>query len=199
MLHGPREIMQSTHDTSPRAIAPVLDRFSIPLSVTIRLGTEADLAPLEWDQQLASHRALLAQAYRRYERGEALFLVAETARIPIGQLWIDLTRGGAGAARLWAFRVLPCLRGLGIGTRLLRAAEQSMAARDLRIAETGCDKREARARRFYEERGYGLSHEELDRYTYETPWGERVEATSDMWILRKRLARDAGAAGSPRW
>lgn len=178
---------------------PVLDRFSVPLSVTIRLGIEDDLEPLEWDQQLASHRALLAQAYRRYERGEALFLVAETAHIPVGQLWVDLTRGGAGSARLWAFRVLPSLRGLGIGTRLLRAAERSMAARGLRMAETGCEKSEARARRFYEQRGYGLSHEERDHYTYETPSGERVEATSDMWILRKRLERDAGIPDSPRW
>jgi ribosomal protein S18 acetylase RimI-like enzyme len=174
--------------TSSTAGTPVRDRFSATVDVLVRPCVEADLEALEWHGCFASHRGLIAGAYRRQAGGEVLMLVAEVARFPAGQLWIDFARGGPDRARLWAFRVIPCLRGAGIGTRLLRAAERAMAARAVQRAEVGCEKVNARARRFYEARGYGLAYEEVDHYTYETPAGERIEATSDMWILQKRLA-----------
>ena len=176
-----------------RSSAPdlILDQFAVTVAVLVRPCIEADLADLEWHGWFTPHRGIIAEAFARQRAGEVSMLVAESASFPVGQIWIDFTEGGAGAARMWAFRVLPCMRGLGIGKRLLDAAERVMAARGLRTAEVGCEKRNTAARQFYEKRGYRPAYEQLDRYSYETPEGQRINALSDMWILQKEC-RDKG-------
>lgn len=176
----------SSHQPDIRELDPT-ERFSIALDVRIRPGVAADLEPLEWYGLYWEHRVVMGNAFQRYRRDEMLMLVAEAAEFPVGQVWIDFTSAGQGIARVWALRVIPLLRGMGIGSRLLRAAEHASALRGLRTVELGCEKVNTGARRLYERRGYRCVHEEVEQYRYTRPDGQRIEATSDMWILRKSL------------
>lgn len=165
-------------------------RFVMTAEALVRRTARADLNNLEWHGMFTAHRALIAEAFARQQRGEVLMLVTEVAGFPVAQIWIDFVLCGADAARLWAFRVMPGVQGLGIGSRLLRAAERAVASRGLAFVELGCEKGNGHAWRFYERRGYVPAYEQLDHYSYETPEGQRIDATSDQWILRKQV-RDA--------
>jgi ribosomal protein S18 acetylase RimI-like enzyme len=59
-----------------------------------------------------------------------------------------------GAGTLWQLAVHPALHSCGIGTILIRAAEQRIRARGLRRAELGVEEINPRARALYERLGY---------------------------------------------
>ena len=79
--------------------------------------------------------------------------------------------------------MLPCLRGQGIGARLLRAAEQALQARGFRWALLGVQADNPGARRLYERLGYTLAAS--------TPAPEVREASASgvagQWVFRKEL------------
>jgi ribosomal protein S18 acetylase RimI-like enzyme len=166
-------------------------RFVVTAEALVRRAARADLNNLEWHGMFTKHRAVIADAYERQQRGEVLMLVTEVARFPVAQIWIDFVQCGDDAAQLWAFRVMPGVQRLGIGSRLLHTAERVVIGRGLRFAELGCEKGNARAWRFYQKRGYVPVREQVDHYSYMTPAGERIDATSDQWILRKQVRSSA--------
>lgn len=165
--------------------------LELTLRGEIRLAREADLPELEWFGTFTAHRALIREAFERQAAREVLMLVAEVNRFPAGQLWVDLRRpASAPAAYLWALRVLPPLRGAGLGTRLLERAECLLRGRGVAAVEIGVEPDNPAARRLYLRRGYHPAREEHDRYEYTAPGGERIEVPVRMTILRKPLIRD---------
>jgi ribosomal protein S18 acetylase RimI-like enzyme len=144
------------------------ERFSLTLDVHIRGCRSNDLRDLEWFGMFsaAADRAAIESAYRRHLAGEEVFLVADANHFPVGQVWVDLTtKRPERTGVIWALRVLPCLQGLGIGTRLIGAAEQAMKARGHATSELGVEKDNPRAQRLYERLGYrvvGENHESDD-------------------------------------
>lgn len=167
------------------------DALVITATVQVRVAARADLDDLEWHGMFTAHRALIDEAFARQERGNVLMLVSELGGFPVGQIWIDFVRTSTAAARLWAFRVMPGLQRLGIGSGLLRVAERAVARRGLASVELGCEKHNTRARRFYQKRGYVVTCEQLERYSYQTPAGTHIEATSDQWIMHKLVGESA--------
>jgi ribosomal protein S18 acetylase RimI-like enzyme len=150
----------------------VLARVRVSAEVTIRPCRSSDLGALEWHGQFRAHRPLIADAWERHRRGEAVMLVADVAGFPIGQVWLDLDALGASALYLWALRVTASMRGLGIGSSLLDAAER-IAARSGRVAvELECEHDNTHALGFYRKRGYRATGRRTDR-----------------WVLRKRVGR----------
>jgi ribosomal protein S18 acetylase RimI-like enzyme len=115
-------------------------------------------------------------------------LVADVNGFPVGQAWVDLTkRRSEGIGYIWAVRVFPFLRGLGIGTRLMDAAEDVLRERGFLQAEVGVERSNVGAHRLYTRLGY-LQHCELrEEYSYTTPDGVHAQHVLDQWILRKRL------------
>jgi GNAT superfamily N-acetyltransferase len=167
---------------------PALDHLTLSLEVTLRRCVAEDLPLLEWEGMFTAHRELTAEAWRRHQLGENVMLVAEAQRSPIGQIWVDLTRKGAQSIGfLWALRVRPGFQRLGLGGRLLAAAERVVLGQGLRVAEIGAEQHNPGARRLYERCGYRVVAEELNAYEYTTPEGRSVRMAAPQWVLHKTL------------
>ncbi len=160
----------------------------IVAEVLIRPCRAEDLCALEWFGMYRHHREIIGQAFARHLRGENIMLLAELNDFPIGQAWIDLTKRQAeNVGYIWAVRVFPCLRNLGLGTLLMGAAEDVLRERNIYRAEVGVEKTNTDARRLYERLGYTLTCEMTEEYSYTTPDGEHGWNRVDQWILRKKL------------
>jgi ribosomal protein S18 acetylase RimI-like enzyme len=134
------------------------------------------------------YRELLRGAYERQLAGEVEMLVGEIGDFPIAQLWIDLVkRCDERVGVIWALRVVPFLRRLGVGALLLSEAEAWLCEQGFVQAELGVEKDNARARRLYERLGYRHVGDVREEYSYTQQDGSRVDATADQWLLRKRL------------
>jgi ribosomal protein S18 acetylase RimI-like enzyme len=159
--------------------------FRATLEVAIRRCREDDLPALEWWGLLAPHRDLIRQVFARQQCGEGtLMLVAEAGGMACGQAWIDLGEPEAELAGvIWAVRVFPCLQGLGIGSRLMRAAEVSLMSEGRHVAEVSVDKGAVRARRFYERLGYAETAARAPR----CPPGSPPPPEGRQWVLRRSL------------
>jgi ribosomal protein S18 acetylase RimI-like enzyme len=104
--------------------------------------------------RLGHHLAHVAQALDRAERGEVDYLaVCPTSNLPVAIGGIDYAVT-PGAGTLWQLAVHPAMRACGIGTILIRAAEQRIRARGLCRAELGVEEINPRARALYERLGY---------------------------------------------
>jgi ribosomal protein S18 acetylase RimI-like enzyme len=104
-----------------------------------------------------AHGVAILWEYGRHLAGECAFLVAAANRFPVGQVWADVTaERPEGAGVISALRVIPCLQGLGVGTRLIAAAERVMKDRGLTAAEIGVEQDNRRARRLYERLRYAV-------------------------------------------
>lgn len=156
------------------------------LPVRVRPCVAEDLPLLEWYGLFRDHRAVFREAFARHLAGENVMLVADLRGFPVGQVWIDLVKHRAErVGYVWAVRVFPFLQGLGIGTRLIHAAENVLAERGYRGAELGVEKDNPDARRLYERLGYALVGEDRGDYALTTPDRAMATHTIDHWLLRK--------------
>ena len=154
--------------------------FSVPLQLSIRFCTRSDLPAIEWLGLFRARRELLLTTYERMERNEALMLVADANGVPCGQVWLDLARHNMDAVGyIWAVRVLSCLQNLGIGKRLMLAAEELLVSRGFEHAEMTVEHRNVAARRFYERLGY------REAQTGEAPATVRLRVPPGQFLMRK--------------
>src|SRR4051794_24774579 len=110
--------------------ARVLETLQLVLPAALRVATRADLTALEWGGAFTHHRQLITEAFERQEQGEVLILVGDVGGVPAGQIWVDLSkRRSESVGVLWALRVMPALRCVGFGSRLIRCAERTLVAR----------------------------------------------------------------------
>ncbi len=123
--------------------------------------------------------------FARQQRGESLYLVAWLDGAPVGSGEITF----AAPRELRNLHVADGVRGRGIGTAIVRAAEEaSIEAGTLSIG-VGTDN--TAARRLYERLGYrGTGEITTTTYTYVDADGEH-EATETDERLEKRLAQQA--------
>ncbi|MBW3623949.1 MAG: GNAT family N-acetyltransferase [Armatimonadetes bacterium] len=166
----------------------IIDRFTLPLEVIIRVCRREDLPALEWYGLMTEYRGIIQETFEMQERGEAVMLVAEVNGFPAGQVWINLVlKKDEAMGALWAVRVFPFLQGRKVGSRLMEAAEQLLRNRGYRAVELGVEKDNPDARRFYERLGYRESGTAQGGFTYTTPDGEEITMPLDEWIMRKQL------------
>lgn len=165
-----------------------LERFVVPVEVSLRLAVEDDLPLLEWFGWFARHRAIIHEAYERQRRGDNLMLLGVAAGFPVAQVWVDLERHRQqDGALLWAVRVLPGLQRAGLGARLVRRAEMLAAERGASWVELGVEKDNPDARRFYGRLGYETTGELHEHFDYVTPDGRKERSRLDEWVMRKDL------------
>lgn len=183
------------------------ETLSIHVELEIRACSEGDLPKMEWFGMYTPHREIIQQAFERQRLGENLMLVADLNGFPVGQVWIDLARSARErVGLLWALRVFPFLKGMGIGRRLVRAAERALAQRGYRVAEIGAEKGAAAAA-VYERLGYRRVGQRYEHYSYTTPDGRFMHVPVDQWIFHKRLKamkkrgsrKAAVAANASQW
>lgn len=168
--------------------ARVVDRFTVPMEVAIRECVEDDLYDLEWFGLYWQHREIIQSTFESQRRGEMVMLVAEANGFPVGQVWVNLVlKRAEGVGALWAFRVLTPLQRMGIGERLLSAAEAVLREKGYAEAELGVETDNPDAMRFYEKRGYRPVEATESEYSFVRPDGLSETRPLQEWILRKRL------------
>lgn len=166
-----------------------LRRGAIRLTVVYRLCREEDLPALEWMGLFAAHRDIIRTTFQDQTQGRAWMLLGIANDYPVAQAWIDpQLRGSVECPRLWAVRVFPALQGSGIGTGLMRVAEDWIARQGANYAELGVEPENARARGFYERLGYKFARHVEEHEESCGDWCRRA-ITIRQAILRKPLSR----------
>jgi ribosomal protein S18 acetylase RimI-like enzyme len=162
----------------------VLDQFSIQANILIRHAQQNDLRKLEWFGLLTPFRDHIERAYTRAERGEMHFLVADLNNFPVGQVWVELQDG---VGLMMALRVLEPLRHMGIGTRLIHAAEHALTEHGLHTAEIHVTLNNPNAKRLYERLGYNVLQTKVNSWEYTPPNGNPQKIEEHVWVLQKTL------------
>lgn len=163
-------------------------RLTITQHVTFRPCRREDLPDLEWFGRFARYRQHFAEQFERQLRGENAMLIAEANGFPVGRLSVDLAKRRSEATGvLWSFEVLPPMRNLGIGSRLMAMAECMLRERGYRIAEIGAGKDNPGAQRLYERLGYRVVGENYEAWDVTAPDGSVIHESSDEWFLQKVL------------
>ena len=115
--------------------------------------TETDLLSLGWSGTRL-HLINVRRALDRVRSGEVEYLVVRAPNgDPIAKVGIDYA-ATPGAGTLWQMATIEELRGLGIGTQLISAAENRIRRRGLAIAQLDVELDNPRARMLYERLGY---------------------------------------------
>lgn len=167
--------------------------FNVSLPVTIRECAAEDLPELEWFGLFTHDREMIRNVFRRQQRGESLMLIADVNGHPVGQVWIDLaTLRSRSTGWLWAVRVFPWFKRLGIGRLLIRGAEQAMRRRGLQSAELAVDK-DNPACGFYERLGYRRAGTIYEEHFFDGAAAVQVP----QWVYRKELV-SAGRRNVPQ-
>ncbi|QKW23933.1 GNAT family N-acetyltransferase [Kitasatospora sp. NA04385] len=159
----------------------------IRLHLSVRGLTDADLPACGWAGS-PKHVRELAHQIRRAEAGEIDYLaVCTPVGLPVAVGGVDYTvRPGAGTLR--QLGVHPALQSCGIGTLLIRAAEQRIGARGLTRAELGVEEGNPRARALYERLGYRAFGREPDSWEVEAEDGSLRRYETMCTLMGKNLA-----------
>lgn len=167
----------TTHDSTDATIV---------LSVSVRDLLLRDLPACTWSGSV-THLRKVERELARARAGEVDYLaVCTPVDLPaaIGGIDYELCEG-AGTLRQLA--VLPALQSRGLGTLLIRAAEQRIRNRGLLRAELAVEDKEnnPRARALYERLGYVTYGREPDAWDEEGPDG-RIRRHETMCVLMRR-------------
>lgn len=168
---------------------------SLVSMVTIRPATRRDLPALEWEGEYLHFRRLYADTYRMVEEGRAVIWVADLpGKGIIGQLFVSYQGGrpeladGVTRAYVYGFRVRPAYRNLGVGTRLMRAAEMDLWERGFSRVTLNVARTNLAAQRFYERLGYRVVAADPGRWSYLDHLGNRHEVHEPAWRMEKVLS-----------
>lgn len=168
------------------AVNPAPEHIGSSVSVSLRVRdlSARDLSACTWSGS-ATHLRHVEEELVRAAAGEVDYLaVCTAADLPVAIGGVDY-RVADGAGTLWQLAVLPALQGHGLGTLLIRAAEQRIRDRGLHRAELSVEEDNPRARSLYERLGYVVHGRAPDAWDAEGPDGvvRRYEA---MCVLMRR-------------
>ena len=163
------------------------------LRYEIRPARRADLAQLEWFGEHRHLRLVEAAGWAHVESGDVIFLVADVRRFPVAQLKIalvheeDLKADGARSGYLYGLRVFGPFQRLGIGSALIRRAEELLRERDYAFATIAVEHDNVDARRLYERLGYSAIREVPRAWSYVDPDGRTRKVDVKEVLLRREL------------
>jgi ribosomal protein S18 acetylase RimI-like enzyme len=161
--------------------------------VLIREAKEEDLRALEWEGRYQHFRRLYRRAMAEAKRGRRILLVAEAGDRIVGQIFLQLASArkeladGGSSGYLYAFRVRPDCRNMGIGSMLLDAAERELRERSFERAVIAVSRENKAAQRLYERRGYQRFAEDPGKWTYVDHEGQLRHVSEPAYILEKHL------------
>ena len=158
----------------------------VVIPLTVRDMTTEDLPECAWSGS-RTHLAIVAEALERARLGEVDYLAAcPPSGLPVAIGGVDYAKT-PGAGTLWQLAVHGALQSCGIGTILIRAAEQRIRARGLRRAELAVEECNPRARALYERLGYLAYGSEPAAWDEETPDGSITRYETVCTLMRKEL------------
>ena len=161
----------------------------------IRLLEKADLPRLEWEGAFSHFRRLYEMAYWRSLKGNAALWVADLPeKRVVGQLFVLLksehdnrVADGRTRAFVHSFRVRPEYRDEGIGSLLLRHAEDDLMERQFRWVALNVARDNPGAIRFYERAAYERVGKEAGRWSYVDHLGQERHVHEPSWRMLKDL------------
>jgi len=177
-----REVLES--DAVRETRRAVMSRG--PQSLVVTDLTERDLPLIGWSGG-PLHPGAVSEALRRVPSGEVEYLAA---RSPGGH---PVSIGGVDYAKeprtgdLWQLSTHQDLRGLGIGSRLVDAAERRVRARGLRTVVLGVEAENVRARQLYDRLGYVAYGHEQSSWDEVDDEGRTRRHHADLILMRKTL------------
>ena len=161
-----------------------LPEVVVPL--TIRDLTAEDLPSCAWLGS-RSYLASIASTLERSSRTEAEYLAAcPPSGLPVALGGVDYARV-ARAGWLRQLAVHAALQSCGIGTLLIRAAEQRIRDRGLHRAELKVEECNPRARALYERLGYAAYGREPASWDTEAADGSSIRYETVCTLMRKEL------------
>ena len=162
--------------------------------VDIRHVAIEDLPALEWEGEYTDFRRVYADTYQRSINGLAVLWVADLVGIGIiGQAFVQFScnnlelADGVTRAYMYAFRVRPAYRSLGIGSRIIFIIKEDLPARGFHILTLNVAKDDARARQLYERLGYTVVADERGIWSYPDHKGVWRKVEEPAWRMEKSL------------
>lgn len=162
-------------------------------AVRIREAIESDLPQLEWEGRYQHFRRLYRRAMDEALQGRRILLIAEADNRIVGQIFVQLQSragklaDGGYSGYLYSFRVRPEYRGQGIGTSLLRRAEEELRERAFERAVIAVAKNNERARRMYQDNGYRFMADDPGKWSYIDHEGNLKHVSEPAEIMEKML------------
>lgn len=166
-----------------------------PPQLTVRQCREQDLAVLERHLPTGRNRYHEAR-HRRQGDGLSTFLIAYLGDVPVGSgevLWHgakepEVRNRFPDCPEINGLAVVPERQGQGIGTTIIRAAEQLAARRGHHRIGMGVDHHNVRAAALYVRLGYAdTGCHYLDHYHYVDDQGSRHEVADPCRFLIKAI------------
>jgi ribosomal protein S18 acetylase RimI-like enzyme len=120
-------------------------------------------------------------------------LVADVQGYPVGQVFVQFSSGdlafadGHTRGYLYSLRVIEALQGIGLGTRLIQAAESALRARRFTWAVIAAARDNPRALQLYQRLGYQIFTEDPGRWDFIDHEGKLRTVVEPCWVLEKRL------------
>jgi ribosomal protein S18 acetylase RimI-like enzyme len=176
-------------------VDPEPERLAVNMTVTVRPATQADLPQLEMEGLFTKFRNIFRRAYREMQHGQRLMLVAACNGTVVARLFIlfrsgdDSIANGKTRAYLYSFYVLPAFRGMGLGTHMIRYAEQTLIERGFRFVTIAVAKENTGALRLYQRLNYCIIREDAGRWSYTDHLGRTHRMNEPCWILEKVLTK----------
>lgn len=167
--------------------------MTLEIPITLRMAVRTDLSKLEWYGQYTHYRQLFRRTFRDQQAGRRLMLVAVTRDFPIGMVFIQLQSNewkvadGITRAYLYSLRVMDIFRGKGIGTQLIREAEDILLDRDFQWATIAVSKDNHDARRLYERLQYRVFGDDPGQWSFMDHQGKVRHINEPCWLLEKNL------------
>jgi ribosomal protein S18 acetylase RimI-like enzyme len=163
------------------------DAVNEPVDVRMHMvvrGVRADdLSKLEWFGTMSHWRNVTRRTFNDHLAGQRLMFVVDINDFPVGQVVIDVTP--RDYAYLYALRVMEPLRGLGIGTALLRTGDLVAREHGFRQIQLAVEKSNTAARRLYERFGYDIWTQRVDVWSYVDHQDQTHWVHEDVYGMRK--------------
>lgn len=158
----------------------------VVLAVTVRDLASRDIAACAWSGP-ALHLAQMATQLERAGRGEVDYLaVCPPSGLPVAIGGVDYV-ANPDAGTLWQLAVHPALQSCGLGTILIRAAEERIRARGRRWTALSVEEINPRARALYERLGYVACGRQPDGWDVQAPDGSVTRYETVCTLMRKEL------------
>ncbi len=153
-----------------------------------------DLPALEWNGEYTHFRRVYADVYRRMTSGKLAAWVVDLPNTGIaGQVFVQYTcdhpelADGFTRAYLYSIRVKPQFRNMGLGSQLIRFAEEDLISKGYLYATLNVAKDNLRAQRLYVRLGYKVIAHEPGIWSYPDEKGIWHRVVQPAWRMIKPL------------
>ena len=151
----------------------------------IRLIIESDLPHLLWSEEEKEFEDFHRENFEKAQQGEIVFLVAELDSAVVGRVRI-LPHTEYGVGWIFGLQVKPSLRNNGIGTQLMKKAEEILLQHHQSLVYLSVEVENSDALRLYKRLGYTIFHQAAQTWSYPKN-GKRVALTQELYYLEKHL------------